>query len=749
MDVSKNLLLMIAAVLLSACGSDAPKNIATLPGPAVSTSLPPNPEGTASAFLNAWQQGDYSGMYALLSPLSQDSISPQEFVARYSDAGAAMTLTAIETTILSSLQKELDAEVLFRAAYKTALVGTLEREITMRLRYDGGRWGVSWEDGLILPELKGGNALFMDYKIPSRGNIYDRNGFAFAAQTDAVAIGVVPGQITDEATLLAELSALLGRHPEVIRAQYASAQPDWYVPLGEASADQIAARYGVLAGLGGLSLTTYQTRYHINSALGAPHAVGYTASISAEALKYYQSLGYRGDEKVGAIGLEAWGEEYLAGKRGGTLYVVTPGGQIAATLAQSESAPAQSVYSTLERDFQKQVVQALGDLPGAAVALNINTGEVLAFASSPSFDPNLFDAANLNSSALGAVLNDPARPLLNRVTQALYPPGSTFKVVTMAAALTSGRFTRDTAYYCGNSWDELGPNFIKYDWTAAKELPPSGEINLVESLIVSCNPYNYHIGLTVYDVDHDLLPKMARAFGLGQPTGIVGLLDNTNEEVGGLVPDTQWKQQDGGQWTAGDSVNMAIGQGELQVTPLQMANLYAAIANGGTLYRPQLVLRVAAPDEAPVYEFEPAVIGQLPLTTEQLDVIREGLRGVIANRRGTARRSFLGLQIPVYGKTGTAENSSGGAPHAWFVGYTQAERDNRPDIAVAVVLQNRGEGSEWAAPIFRRIVEAYFFERAYTLYPWEAEIGLTATPTATPSETLTAPAPESTSTPTP
>jgi penicillin-binding protein 2 len=319
------------------------------------------------------------------------------------------------------------------------------------------------------------------------------------------------------------------------------------------------------------------------------------------------------------------------------------------------------------------------------------------------------------------------------VTQALYPPGSTFKVVTMAAALASGLFTRDTKYNCTSTWDELGSGFIKYDWTLEKGLPPWGEIDLVESLIVSCNPYNYHIGLTVYNVEPDLLPDMASAFGLGQPTGIVGLPPNTNEEVGGLVPDSDWNQATTGQgWSAGDSVNMAIGQGDLQVTPLQMANLYAAIANGGTLYRPQLVLSIAAPGEPPIYEFKPEIISQLPLTLEQLEVIREGLRGVVADRRGTARQRFFGLQIPIYGKTGTAEDPGGGAPHAWFVGYTQANSEDKPDIAIAVVLQNRGEGSEWAAPIFRRIVEDYFFGRPETLYPWEAEIGLTATPTPLP-----------------
>ncbi len=745
----KRLIYATLLILLAACGGAPASPTATLPGPAVSVTLPPNPEGTAGAFLNAWQARDYAGMYTLLSSLSQDAISRNDFVNRYGDAAAQLTLSSVETAVLSSLQKELDAEVLFRVTLRTALVGDITREITMPLHYEGGRWTVSWDDGLILPELKGDNSLFMDFKIPARANIYDRNGLAFAAQTDAVAIGIIPGQITDEPALLNELSDLLGRHREVIKSLYQYAQPDWYVPVGEASSEQIQGRYNALSRLGGLSLTTYQTRYYLNGPLGASHAVGYISSIPPEATQYYESLGYRGDERVGITGLEAWGEKYLAGKRGGRLYVVTPGGQIVATLAESDSAPGQAVYSTLDRDLQKAAAQALGDLAGAAVVLDLHTGEVLAFASSPSFDANLFDSTNYNSSMLGDVLNNPYQPLINRVTQGLYPPGSVFKVVNVSTGLISGLFSRDTIYNCTGVWDELGPNFIKYDWTVAKDLPPHGEINLPEALTFSCNTYNYHIGLEVFNKDAEMLPNIARAFGLGSPTGIVGLLPTTNEEVGGLVPDAKWKQENIGEaWTAGDSVNMAIGQGYLKVTPLQMANIYAAIGNGGTLYRPQLVSYVAAPGEEPVYKFQPEVIGQLPLTPEQLDVIREGLRGVITNRNGTAHKRFLGLQIPVYGKTGTAEDPVYGRPHAWFAGYTQAGRDDKPDIAIAVVLQNRGEGSDWAAPIFRRIVEAYFYGRVYTLYPWEAEIGLTATITPTPTVTPFG-GPVATDTPTP
>lgn len=746
--ISLGLILFLAACGLFGPTASTPDGAgtaaATLPNPGVSITPPPNPEGTASAFLNAWATQNYAGMYSLLSALSRDAISADDFVARYTDAAEQMTLAELQTSILAALPKgEADAEVQFRVTFKTRVVGELTRDITMPLHNENGRWTISWDDGLILPELKGGNTLYMAYKIPSRANIYDRNGLAFAAQQDAVALGLIPGQITDENRMLQILSQLLGRHPDVIRGLYANAQPDWYIDLGEISADQYQQNVGVLSSLGGLVQKTYKTRYYLNGPLGAPHAVGYVSLITREELDYYRALGYSGSEWVGRTGLELWGEQYLAGKRGGTLVVLTSAGQVFATLAESDSEAGKAIYSTLDREFQKQVVQAMGDLPGAAVVMNINTGEILAMASSPSFDPNAFDPTNFNYSyAIQALQTNPYRPLLDRVTHGVYPPGSTFKVINVSAALKSGLFKRETTYTCTGVWSELGADFIKYDWTVSHNLPPHGTISLPQALTFSCNPYNYHIGYELYNVDPEYLPKIARQFGLGQPTGIVGFQADNQEEVGGLVPDAAWKEANVGEkWTAGDHVNMAIGQGFLGVTPLQMAVVYAAIGNGGTLYRPQLVQSIAAPGEDPVYTFKPDGVGHIPINADQLAVITDGLRGVVEDRNGTARPVMVGLQVKVFGKTGTAEDPSVGKPHAWFIGYTQAGRTDRPDIVVAVVLQNRGEGADWAAPIFRRIVENYFFGRSYRLYPWESDFGLTATPepTADPNASPTAP----------
>jgi penicillin-binding protein 2 len=278
----------------------------------------------------------------------------------------------------------------------------------------------------------------------------------------------------------------------------------------------------------------------------------------------------------------------------------------------------------------------------------------------------------------------------------------------MAAALEAGGYTPGSLYTCTGVWSELGPGAVKTDWLEGGH----GTLNLVQGLERSCDPYFYHLGFDLANAGFDILPKFARGFGLGEPTGIEGV-----PEASGLVPDPDWKLQvHGDGWATGDSVNLAIGQGFLTVTPLQVAGYVVAVANGGTLFRPYVVDRIgAAPDgSVPEKIYEPQPVAELPVSEENLTAIRQGLEGATQRAGGTATHRFQGMSIPVAGKTGTAQAPGATSlPHSWFAGYAPSNCDTLPEgceqqIAVVVMIENAGEGSSVAAPIFRQVVEAYF-----------------------------------------
>jgi penicillin-binding protein 2 len=730
MKVTRWTNLVLITVLLAACG---PGGI-SLPGvasptpssPLVGITPAPSTEAAASAFLDSWQNDDYPAMYAMLTRASREAISEEDFVTRYADIAATMSLQTLSYEILSTLTNPSTAQTAFRVTYETKLVGVLQRDMLMQFELEGGQWHITWSPELILPELAGGNRLVMDYRIPARGDIYDRKGQPVVTWSSAVALGIVPGQINpdSESFLLSELSRLTSLSPGTIQAFYQFAQPDWYVPVGETTAEEFNNRLGVLSGLGGLAWTEYQARFYHNGGI-APQSVGYMLSISPEQLVEYRRLGYRGDERVGASGVEKWAEDFLAGKHGGSLYVVSPEGQIVTRLAASDPEPAQTIYLTIDRTYQQQVQAALAGFRGAAVVLERDTGRILALVSSPGFDPNLFEPANRNNMLLSSLLNDGNRPLFNRATQGTYPLGSVFKIVTMAAALESDSYTPLSTYDCQYSFTEL-IGITLYDWTwerCQRELretgecrtQPSGLLTLPEGLMRSCNPWFYHIGLALYNQDQaTAIAEMSRAFGLGRATG----LEQVPEASGQIVDPP----------SPLDATNQAIGQGDNLVTPLQVAAFVAAVGNGGTLYRPQFVERIQPIEGAPTLVFEPQATGELPLSPENLRVIQDAMKAVVDNPRGTANLRLRGLIFRVAGKTGTAESGSG-LPHSWFVGYTYAEIEGVPDIAIAVLIENVGEGSDFAAPVFRRLVELYFLGRAERLYPWESSFGVTRTPT--------------------
>lgn len=730
MKRSRWITIPLLLLALAACAGSNPLTGAETPTPfppEVTVIPTPSVGSLMQAYLDAFVVEDYPAMYAMLTSASQQAYSQEAFQQHHVDDFNAMSVQSIEANLLSEQPANPErVNISFRVTYRTVLFGDIQRAIAAEMIFENGAWRLQWDTGLILPELAGGKHLSTNYRPPSRGDIYDRDGDAIATQADAYALGIIPGQILldEEEAMLVALYQVTGLRPDTIRALYANYYGDMYAPVTEISAED--ANVGYLASFGGLYLEAYTSRYYQNGGIG-PQAVGYTQFISTENYNEYRRRGYSGAERIGSSGIEKWGEEYLAGRSAATLHVVDQEGTILTQLASAEPIPAQSITLTIDDDLQYQAQQAFNGLPGAAVVIEVDTGRVLAMVSSPGFDPNLFDPENINSIAAGNLLNDPNRPLLNRATQGTYPLGSVFKIITMAAALESGSFTIENTYDCQYEFTELGATNIKRDWTwqhCQDELQrtgqcttqPSGMLTLPEGLMRSCNPWFYHIGLAFYNQGNSqLITDMALGFGLGAPTGIGQVT-----EAAGNVP----YPVDGN-----DATNIATGQGDVQVTPLQVAVFTAALANGGSLYRPQIVETVQPVSGEPTYQFAPQTNGTLPVSQENLEILRAAMIEVVRNPRGTANYSVGGLQIPVAGKTGTAETDLPLYPHAWFTGYTMADNPDKPDIAVAVFVPYIGEGSYYAAPIFRRIVEIYFYGRPQSVYRWESNIGITETPT--------------------
>lgn len=724
------LLIFLTACTPTGVGTLTPQaqSSPTLPEAQVLTTPAPDVQAAAQTFLDAWESENYGSMYNQLTLLSRDAVSLEDFSNNLKEVAATMSMQSAKFELLQAYVKNpSEAQVAYRATYTSVLVGDISRETTMNLTRQDNVWKVQWEDGMILPELRGGSSLAMDITVPTRGNIYDMYGNVLAAQSDAVALGLIPGEIQadQESTLLSELSTLTGLNSDYIYSLYEFAGADWYIPVADVSSQEIEERLSVLSELGGLVISRYNTRYYFGSA--APHVVGYVQPIYAENLEEYRRKGYKVDERVGAAGLESSVEVELAGKRGAALYVVDPQGVRTTRLAQTNSGPSNSVYTTLNMDFQKQVQRAIEGFRGAAVVLEVDTGRVLAMASTPPFNPNLFDPNNYNSTlGLSELYASTEQPLLNRATQGTYPLGSVFKIITMAAALETGAFTPTETYECGYTFNDVA-GITLYDWTYEKEVPASGTLTLPEALMRSCNIWFYHIGFSMYNQGYtEDVSTMARAFGLGSKTGI-GSLD----EAAGNMPNPV---------SSMDATQLAIGQGEMLVTPLQVARFVAAVANGGTLYRPQVIEKITDTDDKAIFTFKPEVQGTLPVSAENLQIIQDAMHDVVANKRGTAQFQMVGLQTPIYGKTGTASNSTG-TSHAWFAGYTGANREDLPDIAVVVIAENAGEGSDIAAPIFRRIVETYFSGRPNRLYPWESSYYVTRTPTSDAADQESTPQP--------
>jgi penicillin-binding protein 2 len=734
-----NLLLII--IFLAGCvnGSGGGTSTATLPTTQVNVTHVPSADAALRTYLDALSRAvtgtnsqveDYATMYSMLTQASRNSISQVDFTKRYTDNLNAMSARIIEYNILSMLTDPQNSQVSFHIIYQTSLFGEIQRDFNTNLVLENGQWLMKWDDSLILPELAGGKHLVANSVSPARGDIYDRNGNAIATQTDAYALGLVAGEVSpdNEDAVFLKLEQLTGVRRETIRNNYENYIAGNYVPVGESSLEAVNA--SGIVGYSGVKASPYTSRFYEPNL--APNAVGYTLFISPADYNTYRRLGYSGAERIGWEGIEKWGESYLRGQNASSLYLASTDGTLETVLAQVNSEPASSITLTIDKDFQEQAQAAMDGLPGAIVVMEVNSGRVLAMVSSPGFDPNWYDLNNVNRQFMDE------QPTFNRAAQGTYPLGSVFKIVTMAAALESGDFTVNSTWECQYDYTELLPSGpTLYDWTwdrcqtqkqnngndTCPNWPPSGLLTLPQGLMRSCDPWFYHIGYTLFkNGKGNLITDMAKSFGLGNGTG----LEQVAESKGSIPYPTDGT----------NATSIAIGQGDVQVTPLQVATFIAAVGNGGTLYRPQLVEKIQPVGGEATNVFRPQANGTLPITTGNLKAIQNAMLSVVADKRGTAYSVFTGFPFPVAAKTGTAE-SGATDPHAWFAGYSVANLPEKPDIAVVVLVNNQGEGSIWAAPIFRRVMEIYFNGKPQKIYPWESTFGVRnldyGVPAATPT----------------
>ena len=426
----------------------------------------------------------------------------------------------------------------------------------------------------------------------------------------------------------------------------------------------------------------------------AGQTVGYVTDITAEDLVTLAPF-YQAGDVIGRSGLEAGAEELLRGRPGFTLSAVPAVGDPVVLFA-TDPVPSTDVHTTLLPEIQRVAEASLGRYPSAATAVvDPLSGDVWALASTPPLNPNAF---TLGGSLSGVPLPAPTyEQIANKAVVGRYPAGSSFKPFTLAAALRTGIAFPERQVTCPPTWEFEGFTFQNYE---EHELP--GEVSLADAMAFSCNTTYMPLGLEVFQADPAALPVVVRDFGFGERTGIRHLTDDP-----GIVPDDPYfMQTEGRSYGAFDQIQLSIGQGAFLGTPLQMAVAYAAIANGGTLWTPRLVTRAASGDGQVSVSYEPEVRRDVAIPDDQLAYVVETLRAVVEREYGTAFVAFSGFDVPVAGKSGTAETSTPD-PDSWFVGFAPADA---PTIAVATVVVEEplSTGGADAGPVVRRVLEAYF-----------------------------------------
>jgi penicillin-binding protein 2 len=585
--------------------------------------------------------------------------------------------------------------------YKPFLVAVLIGFLVLALR----TWHLQVIEGQEFSRLSKHNRIRIREIPASRGMILDRRRRILVDNRPSFEVFLVPEDVVDMEKTTEFLQRILRITPEEIEKRLeANKHRPPFRPIriqSDISRLHLALLETHKLNLPGFLVDVAPRRAYSYVDM-ASHLLGHLGEIDRQELKQSRFREYHMGDLIGKYGVEKKWETFLKGIDGGRQVEVDAMGRELKVMQRVEPHPGNNIFLTIDLDLQMTCETLLRGKEGVIVAMNPQNGRILAMASHPSFNPSLF-AGGINHDDWEALIRNPFYPLQNRAIQGQYAPGSVFKVITAAAGLEEGVISPQEILFCGGSY-RFGNRTYRC-WRKGGH----GKVQLHRAIVESCDVFFYQVGQRL---GIDTLAKYAKGFGLGKPTEIA-----LSDEKSGLIPSSKWKKKVYDEvWYEGETLSCAIGQGYVLVTPIQLLNVISAVANGGMLYLPEIVERIETANGKVVKSYPPIPRGKIPLSPENLSIIREALHGVVNEPRGTGRVSRI-RGMTVSGKTGTAqvislkddvpekETPYEHRDHAWFVAYAPAEN---PMISVAVLVEHGGHGASAAAPIAREVMKKYF-----------------------------------------
>jgi penicillin-binding protein 2 len=528
---------------------------------------------------------------------------------------------------------------------------------------------------------------------PLRGLIMDKNGIVLADNRPSFDVLYMPNKGKEHEIVIEKLKNIYkSKSLELSYDQPFPKKVKPYLPVKlekNVSMEKVAIVETNALTLPGIYVDVSPVRLYLAGEMMAP-IIGYTGEISKEELEKDNDEHASGDV-LGKQGVEKYLDQYIRGSSGAELVEVNVYDKEIKNLGRREPVPGYNVVLTIDADLQKAAWDAFAGKPGAAVALDTRDGSVLAMVSSPSFDPNLFNSG-IPYEIWDKMQKNPFNPLSNKAISGQYPPGSTYKLIVAAAALEEAIIKPEQKIFCNGSF-ELGNRPFRC-WKSKGH----GYVDLHRAIVESCDVYFYTVGMKL---GVDKIAKYAKLFGLGEATGI-----DLHHEKGGLVPTKEWKiARTKETWLLGETISISIGQGFNLVTPLQLVNAYSAFANGGTLWQPHLIKRIELTDGSIYKDFLPEKKSEFKLSKKTMDILGRALWGVVNEEGGKTGTSQV-VGLPQGDKARREKKISAfQRDHALFVCFAPLKS---PEIAIVVIAENAGHGGSVAAPIARKILDAYF-----------------------------------------